>query len=141
MTVIRQLLIVEAAALVALLAVSVGMAGYGAFDSLLHSNSLLTPASSAQILFVYTAIFGLVPVIAIGAPGYVALLRHNRARWQYVVLLGIAPGLVALSVEPSLGFLAIICGAAVAAITHLICRRLGPNNSFKPKPKPRRGSA
>ena len=139
MSLFRQLMIVEAAALLSLLIVALVMGGYGAIDSMLHDNSLLDPAASIKIVFAYTVIIGLLPVVLIGAPGYLALLRHNRAYWSHVLLLGIAPGLVALPFGAWTGFLAIVCGATVASLTHLMCRRLGPNNSFKPKPL--RGSA
>ncbi len=134
MSLFRQLILVEAAALFALLVVALGMGGYGAIDSMLHDNSLLDPLDSVKIVFAYTIILGFLPVVVMGAPGYLALLRHNRARWLYALLLGIAPGLVALPFGAWTGFLAIVCGAAVAALTHLMCRRLGPNNSFKPTP-------
>jgi len=65
----RQFLAVEAAALLTLLMVAGGVAMYGAIDSSMHSNSLLDPASSAQIGFGYTAVGGgLVPVVLLGAP-------------------------------------------------------------------------
>ena len=134
MRVFRQLLIVEGAALLALLTVALGMGGYGAIDSMLHNNSLLEPAASAKVVFAYTAIIGFLPVALIGAPVYLALLKLNRLSWPSILLLGIAPGLVALPFGAWTGFLAIVCGAAVASLTHFICRRLGPNNSFKPTP-------
>ena len=131
MGILRQLLLVEAAALAALLAVSGVMATFGAVYSLFNANSLLSSTASAQLGFSYTAILGLLPALLIGAPSYVALLCHNLARWPYVLLLGILPGLVMLLIELSLGLWAIICGATVALLTHLMCRRLGSNNSFK----------
>lgn len=139
MSLFRQLILVEAAALLALLMVALGMGSYGAIDSMLHENSLLDPLDSVKIVFAYTVILGFLPVVVIGAPGYLALLRSNRASWLHAVLLGMAPGLVALPFGAWTGFLAIVGGAAVATLTHLMCRRLGPNNSFKPTPP--RGAA
>ena len=132
MILFRQLILVEAAALLALLIVALGMSGYGAIDSMLHANSLLDPLASVKIVFAYTVILGILPVVVIGAPAYLALHRYNRARWLYVLLLGMAPGLVAFLFETWTGFLAVVCGAAVATLTHLMCRRLGPNSSFNP---------
>src|SRR5687768_15864950 len=126
MNIFRQLLVVEAAALLALFGVAAAMAGYGAAESARQDNALLGPASSALVGFGYTLVIGLVPVIAMGAPGYLALLRHNLARWPYVLLLGIVPGLIALPFGFWVGFWAILCGASVASLTHLMCRRLGP---------------
>ena len=135
----RQFLAVEAAALVSLLIVAGGMAVYGAVDSSMHANSLLDPASSAQLGFGYTAVFGLVPVLLLGAPAYFILLRQGIARWYYAFLLGVLPGCLALAFDPFLGIWSMICGSTVALLTHFMCRRLGPNNSFKPNPL--RGSA
>ena len=134
MRILRQLLIVELAALLALLVVAGAMSAYGAVDAARHADSLLSPAASAKILFGYTLIIGFTPVVVIGAPGYVVLLRKHLARWPYALFLGMLPGLLVLPFELSLGFWAIICGAAVALLTHVMCRRLGPNNSFKPTP-------
>jgi hypothetical protein len=134
MKIVRQLIGVEFAALAALFAVSAAMAAYGAIDSTLHTNSLLGPASSAQTVFGYTAILGLVPALLFGAPSHLILVRRNLARWPYILLLGAAPGLLALKFDITLGFFAIICGVSVAVLTHFVCRRLGPNNSFKPTP-------
>ncbi|WP_460457169.1 hypothetical protein [Arenimonas alkanexedens] len=137
MTILRQLMIVEASALLALLAVAGAMAAYGAADSVLHSNAILDPAASAKLGFGYTAIIGLLPAVLYGAPGYVGLLRHNRARWPYVLMLGVLPGVLLLPFELSLGFFAVLCGAAVSLVTHFLCRRLRPNQSFKPTPSAR----
>ncbi len=134
MSIFRQLLIVEAVTLLSLLVVAAAMAGYGAIDSLRYANSLLTPAESAKIGFGYTIMIGFLPAILVGAPGYVLLLRKGLARWPYVLGLGALPGFAILPLELSLGLWAIACGAAVALLTHVICHRLGPNNSFKPTP-------
>jgi hypothetical protein len=134
MRILKQLIAVELAALASLLVVAVAMAAYGAIDSTLHPSSWLSPASSAQITFGYTAVIGAAPALLLGAPGYLLLVRRSLARWPYVLLLGVAPGLLALAVDITISFFAIICGATVALLTHAICHRLGPNNSFKPTP-------
>lgn len=139
MGILRQLLLVEAAALAALLVVAGAMAAYGAADSSFNANSLLSPTASAQIAFGYTVILGLLPALLIGAPSYVALLQHNLARWPYVLLLGILPGLVVLIIEITLGFWIIVCGATVALITHFIYHQFGLKNLYKMNPL--RGSA
>ena len=130
MRILRQLLLVEVANLTALLIVAGAMAAYGAADSSFNANSLLSPPASAQIGFGYTTILGLLPALLIGAPSYVALLQHNLARWPYVLILSVLPGLVMILIELSLGLWAIICGAAVALLTHLICSWLSSNNPF-----------
>ena len=134
MAAFRKLLVIEACSIGALLFVSSLMAVGGVFDSVLRTNSLVRPADSALIGFVYTAVFGFLPVVLIGAPGYLVLLRYNFARLKYVLLLGITPGVFAVFFHPSLGLWAIVCGALMASITHFIYRKLGPNNSSKPMP-------
>jgi hypothetical protein len=135
----RDLMIVFALAILALVLVAGAMAAVAAIDSASNSNALLSPAFSAKVTFGYTILLGTLPVLFVGAPGYLILLRRNLARWYYVVALGIAPGLAAMPFDANLAFWAVICGAAVALATHIAYRRLGPNNSFKPKPL--RGSA
>lgn len=137
MSFVGQLVAVEAAALAALLVVSAAMAGYAYVVAMSHNgNMMLSPISGAEITFAYTAILGLAPALLFGAPGYVVLLRRNLTRWPYVLLLGAAPGLIALaltvanptpSVDISLGLSATVCGAAVASLTHLMYRRLIQN--------------
>jgi hypothetical protein len=139
MTGLRQFVAVELVALVASLAVAGAMACFGYLDSALHTNSVLDPASTAWLGFAYTALFGMPFVAFVGAPIYYVLLKRDLVRWRYVLLAGAAPGLVASLASFSMGFWAILCGIAVASLTHAICRRVGPNNSFKPKPL--RGSA
>src|SRR3546814_144304 len=118
MTGLKQFAVIELVALVALLAVAGLMAGYGAADSAFHANSLLSPSSSAWLGFGYTALIGVPVVVVIGAPVYFILLQRGLARWPYILLAGAAPGLKALVASVSLGFWAIICGIAVASLTH-----------------------
>ena len=136
---LRQLLVVGATAFAALLLVAGLMAATAAVDSAAHSNALLSPVSAAAVTFSYTLILGALPVLLVGAPGYTFLLSKGHARWYWAVGLGVLPGLAALPLDSNLGFWAIACGAIVALVTHVVCRRLGPNNSFKPNPL--RGSA
>ncbi|GAB3361944.1 hypothetical protein GCM10027430_36060 [Lysobacter tyrosinilyticus] len=139
MSVLRQLLVISAFALAALLLIAGVMAGVAAVDSAAHSNSLLSPFFAAMVTFCYTLALGTLPALLLGAPGYVFLLRTNRAHWHYVLALGVMPGIAVLPLDLNIGFWAIGCGGVVALLTHFARRRLGPNNSFKPKPL--RGSA
>ena len=134
MTVFRQLIVVELVSVASLLLVAAAMAAYGAIDSASHANSLIDPAGSAWIAFGYATIIGAIPVILIGAPIYLLLLRRGAANWLNVMMLGVIPGVILLFVAGGLGFWAILCGAAIASLVHMGCRKLGPNNSFKPKP-------
>ena len=139
MSSLRQFIVVELVSIATLLLVASGMAAYGAIEAMLHDNAMIDPRGSAWLVFAYTAMIGAVPVIFLGAPIYLALLRRGSANWFNVLILGITPGLLLLLVAGGLGLWAMLCGAVVASVTHLACRRLGPNNSFKPNPL--RGSA
>ena len=134
MSLLRQLLVVAATAFAALLLVAGAMATVAAVDSATNSNALLSSKSAATVTFGYTVILGILPALLFGAPGYVLLLRKGLARWYYALALGALPGAIALPFDSNLGFWAIACGSVVALATHLVCRRLGPNNSFKPNP-------
>jgi hypothetical protein len=130
----RQFAVAELIALVALLLVAVVMGGLAALDSTLTSNSLLDPSGSAWVVFAYTALLGAPVVAFLGVPGYLILTLSGANRWWHVLLFGAAPGLVALPFSLELGAAAVLCGTAVAGLTHAGMRRLGSNNSSKPTP-------
>ena len=130
----RQLLIVEAAALAALALFAGAMAAVAASDSATNPASILGPGSAAWVTFGYTCVLGTLPVILFGAPSYWFLLQKGVARWYYALALGAAPALVFLLADLNLAFWALIAGGIVALLTHVLCRRLGPNNSSKPTP-------
>ena len=134
MAVLRQLIFVELVSVASLLLVAAVMAAYGAIDSASHDNSLIDPVGSALIGFGYTMLIGAIPVIFMGAPIYLVLLRRGAANWLNVMMLGVIPGIILLFVVGGLGFWAILCGAFIASLVHMGCRKLGPNNSFKPNP-------
>ena len=134
MATLRRLVFVELVAVGSLLLVAGAMAAYGAVDSVRHANSLIDPWGSAWLGFAYTVAFGLLPVVLFGAPVYSVLLSRGKASWPTAVGLGVVPGLLLLLVAGGLGVWAIVCGLVASCLTHLVCRRLGPNNSFKPTP-------
>jgi hypothetical protein len=120
----RRLLIAELVGLAALLLVALVLAAYGAWDSHVHGTSELF-GNAGKFLFVFTLLFGALPVALIGAPGYVALHARGNARWYWVLLLGLAPSLLFLWFVSELVWWAAGCGAAVALLTHLLASRLG----------------
>ncbi len=122
---LKQFVAIELIALASLLAVAGTVAGYGAADSSLNANSLLSPGSAAWLGFAYTALLGVPVVAVIGAPAYFFLQRRGLARWPYVLLAGAVPGLVALAVSVSLGLWVILCGIAIASLTHVAWLRVG----------------
>jgi len=93
---------------------------------------MFTPAGSAQITFVGTLLMGFLPVALLGAPLYVLLSHRRRPAWPTVLLLGTLPGL-AIVLDVELGIVSLICGIAIACLTHVLCKRwVSPNNSIKP---------
>lgn len=126
-----KLIIVEFIALAALLIVAVMTA---------CCLGLASPhAGSAEFVtvLVYTLGIGFLPVVVFGAPAYVFLAHYGQVTWISVVSIGGAPGLLTLlcvslwGLPPLLGFLGIVCGAAVAAMTHLFYQRLNLGNRCK----------
>ncbi|WP_454831329.1 hypothetical protein [Pseudoxanthomonas wuyuanensis] len=122
----RLFFIVQIAAVTSLLLVAAGMALIGAADS--------GPTGGAKFFFQSTLFFGIIPTVVVGAPIYSALLSRSNPRWLYVILLGIGPGVVTLPLDVFIGIFATVCGGIVASLTHVLCRRLGRNSSFKPVP-------
>lgn len=119
----RRLLIAEAVGFAALLIVALVLAAYGAWDSHVHGASELL-GNAGKLLFVFTLLFGALPVALIRAPGYVWLHARRLARWHWVLLLGVAPSLLFLLFARDFFLWAAGCGAAVALLTHLIGSRL-----------------
>ncbi len=117
--------------MLSLVATAVAMAGFGAFESLRLEQSLLSPVASAKIGFVYTLAFGLLPALLLGAPMYFGLVRLGKDHWFYVLPAGVLPGIFFMPFEASLAFWVILCGAAMALITHGLHRKWGPNHSLK----------
>jgi hypothetical protein len=134
-----QLARTEAVALLALSVAAGLVAGYGAYDSAVNPG-MVSASGAAQLGFLGTIVFGIFPVVFLGAPIYVWLSRRGWATWATAAGLGLWPGLGLAFLSLELGLFGGVCGLVVSGITHAICRRwVGPNNSFKPKPL--RGSA
>ena len=134
MRTLSRFVLVELVALLSLLIVAAVLAQFS-------GGTAFQDAASAQKFFFTTTLYlGFIPVAAIGAPIYFWLLGRGVPRWIHVVVLGITPGLVALLLDSMIGIMAMICGAFVASLTHVACRRLGPNSSFKPTPSARLNS-
>ena len=124
---LANLWIAEIAGLAALLICAVLMGVYGFVESYLWSlegkKLLVAPLDAARLVFSYAGIIGLVAVVFYGAPAY-AFLRHRlRASWAAVVVIGAAPGFVALPFD-SIGVWLIVGGVVVACLTHVLARFL-----------------
>jgi len=120
MRALRQFAAVEAIAFAALLAVAAVLAACEGLRAM-GTRSMLTPGATVSLVFAYTSVIGAPFVVLLGAPAYWALLRHHKATWPAVLGVGVAPGACLLFVEPPVGLLAIVCGAAVALLTHWCC--------------------
>ena len=117
-----------------LLVVAGLMAAFGALGAA-HSPGMVGPAGSAQIGFLGTFLFGLLPVTLYGAPMYVWLSRTDRSNWISVSAVALAPAFLLLLVQLELGLFAFLCALPIAWLTHLVCRGwVSPNKSFKPTP-------
>lgn len=77
----------------------------------------------AFVIFLYIVAVGFLPVVLYAAPAYTLLAQTGFARWYYALLLGIAPGVAVLPFDTFFGLEVIGYGAAVALLTHLVCRQ------------------
>ena len=82
-------------------------------------DPLISPGASAGLVFAYTLIIGVLPVVVVGAPVY-AIVGHlyHRVRWYIALCIGLAPGLLALAYEVHLGLWSIAGGIIVSLVTH-----------------------
>ena len=133
----KLFVVVELASILALLIFAMFIAAVGFFAE--RGTAFQSASGAASAYFQGTFLFGAVPALAFGGPIYFTMLQRGEPRWRDVLLLGVALGLVALFFNLLLGGIAVIGGASVACLTHALCRKFGPNNSFKPRPL--RGSA
>ena len=130
----KQLVGTEAVAMGWLIVAASLIAAFGALGAI-RSPGMVGPAGSAQIGFLGTFLFGLVPVTLYGAPLYVWLSRTRRANWLSVSAVALVPGALLLLVQLEFGLFALLCGFPVAWLTRLVCRTwVSPNNSSKPTP-------
>lgn len=84
--------------------------------------SLVNPLEAAQLGFVYTLVFGIAPVVVYGVPVYLVLRYKALTKWSVVLLVGMAPGLLAqffLLPGDNLEWWITISGAVVAIAMHL----------------------
>ena len=133
MTFMRRLVKAELAALAALVAVAVCVAGYSAIQAWLAPSAALGVAGSAAIVFVYIIAIGFIPALAFGAPLYAWLWQRGKASWATTLALGLLPGFALLFIDKELGLWSLACGGIVALATHAVCGA-GSNNSFNPMP-------
>ena len=133
MTFLRRLAKTELAALAALLAVAILVAGFSAVRAWLAPSAVLGIAGTAAIVFSYILIIGSIPAFAFGAPVYALLWHRGKVSWVTALAIGLLPGLALLFAATELGLWSLACGAIVALATHAACGA-GSNNSFKPMP-------
>jgi hypothetical protein len=110
----------------ALIVCATAIAIYGFAASALGPVSSMSPADTARLGFVYTIVFGALPVLLCVAPIYALLAHAGVASWTTVIAVGAAPGLLVLLLsrgEKWLGFYALGCGIVVAVATHVFMKR------------------
>lgn len=132
MTQLLRLLKLEAIGLLALLLTAAALGAYGAVESASYGDAMIGPWDSAKLMFGYTAMIGVLPVVIYGVPAYFALSYRQTPRWYWVLLVGVVLGLGFAAFDTSMVRWAVGCGASVALLTHLGASRLVPNVSLSP---------
>ncbi len=129
-----QLVKAIASGLIALIACAVLLAyTISYFDSTYQPINSFGLTASGLVTLSFSVIAGTPFIVFFGAPAFTLLVRYNRAKWLYVLLLGALPGLIALPFNWGLGLVFIAFGIPISAFVRLVCGA-GPNNSFKPTP-------
>lgn len=129
MTFIAKLWRVELSAVIALLVCAFLLGIYGFVDSYRASVAgmtvLVSPLNAAWSMIVYVAAFGVLPVVAFGAPLYAMLNTRRVVSWPTAILLGVIPGVSLFFIrETELAGWFVGCGVGVATLTHLIYTQL-----------------
>ncbi len=110
----KQLLKSEICALIALVAVALLVALLFAVTDK-QNGGVLTVAG-----FCLTLAYGCLPVVFYGAPIHAYLCISGKPTWVSAILVGIGPAALFLYVDVFMGVMALVCGALVAAGTHLL---------------------
>ena len=130
---LRQLAKTELVSLVALAIAAAALAAFSAVQASLAAKPLLGAAGSAKVVFLYTMVFGCLPVALFGAPLYSTLRYFQKAGWLTAIGIGVSLGLALLFVATDLALWSLLCGVFVAVVTHAICGA-GSNNSSRDFP-------
>jgi hypothetical protein len=125
MSITRHTLLALGAALLSLLIIAIALSACVAAAEFGRPKPLIPPLATASIIFLYALICGFVPTVFVIAPAYVILQRRGMMNGFYALVLGVAPGVVALLIDVWFGVIAIVCGAAVAALTWWFCGKFG----------------
>ena len=129
----------------------IGLFGGGYCASLLLATGIASSNPAPQIhdwlsvpvaafpLFAIALLVATPATLLIGCPLYAVLLQRGCASYLSVLLIVLAAATVSfLAVDPALGYLVALYGAAIGLVTHT-AQRVRANSSFKPRPL--RGSA
>lgn len=119
-----QFLCTEAAAIGSLTIVAFLLAAANTIQAGLAPEGIFGPAEVGQIYFFGTLLFGFLPTAFFGAPVYFLLARKGRASWPWVMAVAMVPPALLLFFDPGLAAISLPCAWAVAALTHLACRKL-----------------
>ena len=124
------LLKVELMALISLLLCSALMSAYAGIHVYFGPPNVLSSYETVLLVFIDSVIVGGLAVIIYGAPIYTVMQFYNKAKWLFVVVLGVIPGIGIIIFDSTIGYYAIACGLGVAVITHLVFIKYS-NKSFK----------
>ena len=113
----------------ALLTCAILMAVVAAIGEVVDSSPPFNPAEAAWDLFVLTLMLGAVPALLYGAPVYALAVHKRWISWPLVLLVGVTPGVLIVFWERGIGLFFLVCGACVAAATHVYTRPMRERHS------------
>ncbi|MEB0058732.1 hypothetical protein QN413_18190 [Variovorax sp. LG9.2] len=115
----------EMAALVALLVVSLAAAAFVGTQNYVADAPVLSTPNAAALTFTYAFVIGCGPAFLLGAPLYSALHQCGWATWSAATALGVLPGMLFLLLDAERLFAQwfLVCGLAVALLTHAVNKR------------------
>ena len=118
-----QFVCTEVAAIGSLVILALLLAAANTIHAGLSTGGMFSPVEVGQIYFFGTLIFGFVPTAFFGAPTYFLLSRSGRARWPWVMAVAMLPSALLIGFDARLAAITLPCAWAVAALTHLACRK------------------
>ena len=118
---------IEAICLIALGVAAVAAGGLALVETLFAQKALLTPIEAAIATALYTLLYGVGPVVLIGAPVYTLLVGYKANTWWAVLLVGLVPESSLAWIDRSIGIYACVCGIVIATVTHARWQRVNKN--------------
>lgn len=114
---------IELLSILALLIYAIGLTAVILGDELLRRSEILEALEFAFIGIVVTMWFGVLPVIAYGAPIYAAFIVSEKFRWYWMLLISVVPGVALIFLEWEIGLMGIAGCVSVFGMVHFAYRR------------------